>query len=157
MLQRCVVYSLKSMCFKYTDYIRQLFISFYIYYVLCSKILRDWKGSRQIYYTCSCDQFPIPFSVIYILSRFYYLYLVSRTPEIWPANVWETLIYPISFAHIFMQMVALSHVFLEKCIQDTRWKCCEKVLIETAFLLLRIYILVISNINVSQDSLTYFN
>lgn len=138
MLQRCVVYSLKSMCFKYTDYIRQLFISFSIYYVLCSKILRDWWGSQQIY-TCSCDQFSISFSVIYIFSRFLILLFILYQER---RNLACQCLRNTDISHIL-------HIYLYKWwlypICSLRKMCTRHTLkilwesIKTVFILIRIY------------------
>lgn len=128
------------MCFKFTD-IRQLFISFSIMCYVVRFCVIGEVANKYIRVAVIGSRFHFllfTYYVFYYLHITYYVLIIYlKNVGTWPANVWETLIYPIFCTYIYKWW--LYPIYSYKNVW--RIKNCVKVSIK------RITILIIGNIN----------
>lgn len=110
MLQRCVVYSLKSMCFKFTD-IRQLFISFSIMCCVVRFCVIGEVANKYIHIRVAVigSQFHFLLFTYYVDSQCYCLSILSRTPEL-GLPMFEKHWYIPYLAHIFINGGSIPYI-----------------------------------------------
>lgn len=125
MLQRCVVYSLKSMCFKFTD-IRQLFIYFSIMCCVVRFYVIGEVANKYIRVAVIGSRFH--FLLFTLLCRFLILLFIC-SQERWKLGLpmFEKHWYIPYLAHIFINGGSIPYVFLYKIyIQDEHQKLWKK-------------------------------